>query len=84
MLINVNPKDEAVTQKCDEIYNRLSQKFEVLYDDEDLSFGQKLSRAEMLGIRGIMLVSKKTLEQDCVEVRSRASGEVEMVKIAAL
>ena len=84
MLINVNPKDAEVIKKCDEIYNKLSQKFEVLYDDEDLSFGQKLSRAELLGIRGIMLVSKKTLEQDCVEVRSRASGEVEMVKIAEL
>lgn len=84
VLINANPKDTEVTQKCEAIYQKLSQKFEVLYDDEDLSFGQKISRAELIGIRGIMVVSKKTLEQNSVEVRSRKSGEVEMVKVEDL
>lgn len=84
MLINVNVKDAEVSQKCDGIYERLSQKFEVLYDDEDLSFGQKLSRAELLGIGKIIIVSKKTLEENSVEVRGRKSGEVQMVKIEDL
>lgn len=84
ILINVNPKDEEVTKKCDEIYQQLSQKFEVMYDDEDLSFGQKIARADLLGIPAQMIVSKKTLEQDSVEVISRRSGEHELVKIADL
>ena len=84
MLININPKNEDVTKRCDAIYANLSQKFEVLYDDEDLSFGQKLSRAELLGIGSIVIISKKTLEQGVAEVRSRASGDVEMVKIEDL
>ena len=84
MLININPKDGEVIKQCDEIYATLSKKFEVLYDDEDLSFGQKLSRAELLGIRSIVIVSKKTLEQNSVEVRGRKSGEVQIVKIEDL
>jgi prolyl-tRNA synthetase len=84
MLINVNVKDDEVVKQCDEIYATLSQKFEVLYDDEDLSFGQKLSRAELLGVRSIIIVSKKTLEENSVEVRGRKSGEVQMVKIEDL
>jgi prolyl-tRNA synthetase len=84
ILINVNPKDDEVTKKCDEIYQTLSQANEIIYDDEDLSFGQKLSRAELLGIPKIIIISKKTLEHSSAEVRGRKSGEVQIVKIEDL
>ncbi|MFT4967401.1 MAG: prolyl-tRNA synthetase [Candidatus Deianiraeaceae bacterium] len=82
ILINVNPKNESVATKCDEIYHKMSKKYEVLYDDEDLSFGKKLARAELLGIPTIIIVSQKTLEQDSAEVRNRSmtNGSISLVK----
>lgn len=84
VLINATPKDQTVSERCNEIYEKMSKKFEVLYDDEDSSFGTKITRAELIGVRVIMIVSKKTLETNSVEVRGRKSGNIEFVKIEDL
>ena len=42
-LLNLNAKDENISKQANEIFERLSRKYEVLYDDEDSQIGEKLS-----------------------------------------
>jgi prolyl-tRNA synthetase len=51
LLINTKPRDEEVTKKANEEYERLkSQGFDVLFDDTKDSNGAKFTRSEILGI----------------------------------
>jgi prolyl-tRNA synthetase len=47
---------------------------EVLLDDRDLRAGEKFADADLIGIPTRITVGKKTLEDDAVDVRERASG----------
>ena len=53
----------------------------VLYDDRDLRPGEKFADAELMGIPTRIVISDKTLEKDCAEVTSRATGETKLVPI---
>ncbi|HBA36745.1 TPA: prolyl-tRNA synthetase [Candidatus Falkowbacteria bacterium] len=72
-------------QTADEIYDQLtSAGSEVLYDDRDLSAGEKFADADLIGCPYRVVVSKKTLSQDSVELKKRADDKGELVKIDAL
>lgn len=57
---------------------------EVLYDDRDVSAGEKFADADLIGIPYRVVISSKTLEQDSVEVKKRGKDRVEIVKIEQL
>lgn len=57
---------------------------EVLFDDRDLSAGEKFADADFVGAPYRLVVSEKTLAEDSVEVNKRAAGEVKLVKAAEL
>lgn len=69
--------------KSDDIYDALEKaKVEVLYDDrEDKTAGEKFADADLIGIPLRIVVSKKTLEKDSVEVKNRSSNDTELIKI---
>lgn len=72
-------------EKADEIYQNLVDKgFDVLYDDRTESAGVKFADADLIGITARLTVSKKTLEQDSVELKMRDKEENQMLKIAEL
>jgi prolyl-tRNA synthetase len=48
---------------------------DVLLDDRDQRAGEKFADADLIGIPLRVTVGKKTLEDDAVDVRERASGE---------
>jgi len=74
-----------VQKMADELYNRLTKKgVEVLYDDRDVTAGEKFGDADLIGIPKRIIVSIKTLATDSVEVKDRLTGKVETVKIATL
>ncbi|MFC1613031.1 proline--tRNA ligase [Patescibacteria group bacterium] len=74
--------DEELAKKCEEIYNNLITKnIEILYDDRDISAGEKFADSDLIGIPVRVVVSKKTLASNSVEVKKRGSGDVEMVGI---
>ncbi|GAB4145359.1 MAG: proline--tRNA ligase [Patescibacteria group bacterium] len=55
---------------------------EVLWDDRDgLSMGERLKDADLIGCPIQVVVSKRSLEQGGIEVRSRATGESQIVPI---
>ncbi|MEA3464190.1 MAG: proline--tRNA ligase [Patescibacteria group bacterium] len=70
-------------KKADELYRELqNSEIEVLYDDrEEASAGEKFADADLIGCPFRVVVSKKTLANDSVEVKKRGSEKCELVKI---
>jgi prolyl-tRNA synthetase len=67
--------------KCEEIYDKLTQAgIEVLWDDRDLSAGQKFADADLIGIPVRLVVSEKT--KDKIEWKDLASDKTELFSLA--
>lgn len=80
-LISIEDKEGKVKVEADKIYKKLVERGEeVLYDDRDMRPGEKFADSDLIGIPKRIVVSSKTLEQDSVEVKDRATGTVEMIK----
>ncbi len=75
---------EAAYEKAGELYVALGQKgVSVLWDDRtDAGFGEKLKDADLLGMPKIVIVSEKTLAENCVELKDRKTGALEKVAFA--
>jgi len=68
-----------------EIYNDLQKNgIKVLYDNRSKSAGEKLSDCDLIGIPVRVILSKKTLEKNCVEVKKRNEDKLELVEIKRL
>jgi len=67
------------------IYEDLKKKgIEVLYDDREISAGEKFADADLIGCPYRVVVSKKTLLAESVELKERGSAESKFIKIAEL
>ncbi|MBW2306401.1 MAG: proline--tRNA ligase [Deltaproteobacteria bacterium] len=69
-------KSEHEVAVGDELYEELSGRFEVLYDDREESPGFKFKDADLIGIPLRILVSERLLKQGCIEIKVRQSGQV--------
>jgi prolyl-tRNA synthetase len=79
-LLDLDQKAEA-----NKIYQELQdKKIEVLYDDREISAGEKFAEADLIGIPFRIVVSKKSLEKGGMEVKKRKEEKVEIVKIEEL
>lgn len=81
-LLSLLGKDvEKVTQEADRVYKALLDAgVEVLYDDRaEVSNGEKFADSDLLGIPWRVVVSAKTLEKECVEIKKRNSSEASVV-----
>jgi len=68
--------------KADNIYNELQKFGDVLYDDrEDVSPGEKFNDADLMGCPVRIVVSKKTIEKNGLEVKERDSENVEIISL---
>lgn len=74
--------DESVFKKAEELYDQMIRAgLEVLFDDRDVRAGEKFADADLLGIPYRVVLSPKTLAEDCVEVKRRNQDEAEMVSL---
>ncbi len=73
-------------KKAEKIYQTLKQnQIETLFDDrEDKSAGEKFADADLIGIPIRIVVSKKTLEKNSVEIKNRDGKKMELVEINKL
>ncbi len=72
ILVNLEPKDEEITNICDKKYNELLENgFDVLYDDTEKSKGEKFMLADLLGIYKQIRVGKKGIEE---KIRNSFNG----------
>ncbi len=53
----------------------------MLYDDTDESVGVKFSRMDLIGLPWQIIIGKKAVTSNIVEVKNRATGEVEEIQV---
>jgi prolyl-tRNA synthetase len=83
-LIPIEDKKE-IKERAEKIYNELlKEKIEVLYDDRRKNPGEKFVDCDLIGIPLRMVVSERSLRENCVEIKERKSGEIKMVKISKI
>lgn len=79
-LLSLNENETAAR-----IYNDLTKAgLEVLFDDRELSAGEKFADADLIGCPYRVVVSKKTLSSDSVEIKRRSEDANELVEIKNL
>lgn len=84
-LVALFDKSGTVKKVADDLYEKLRKNgVEVFYDDRDSSAGEKFSDSDLIGIPKRYVISEKTLKTDSIEIKDRATGEVEMRSIANL
>jgi prolyl-tRNA synthetase len=74
-------ESEGVKEKAEEIYKKLSDKKELLFDDRELRAGEKFADADLIGIPTQVIVSERGLNAGTLEVKNRKTGEVREIKI---
>ena len=73
---------ESGVARAEEIYAAHADK--ILYDDRNARPGEKFADAELMGIPYRVVISDKTLAENCAEVTNRRTGESKLVKLAEL
>ncbi len=81
-LIGLGGKDEAVVAKAEELYQSLvGAGIEVLYDDREVSAGEKFADSDLLGLPLRLVVSERSLAGGGVETKRRRSSETEIIPV---
>lgn len=82
-LLAIGP-DEQVQQEAEKLYHELLEnQVEVLFDERGgVSAGEKFSDADLIGLPLRAIISKKTITQNGVEVKSRTQTSGSMMPIA--
>jgi len=86
-LLKIKSKNEniKIDETADKLYKDLQDKgVEVLYDDRDISAGQKFAESDIIGIPYRVVVSEKSLASGGVEIKKRSEEKSEIVKIEEL
>jgi prolyl-tRNA synthetase len=77
-LIGIDLADEDIKKKAFDIYEKLQKEgIEVLFDDRDLSPGNKFGDADLIGIPVRLVVSKRT--EGKIEFKMRSEKETELL-----
>ena len=76
--------DDNIKAKAEELYKSLSKKYEVIYDDRNVSAGVKLTDSELMGIPIRVLISPRSLSNEEAEITIRKTGEKIMVNLNEL
>ena len=85
-VLELNPKkDKSIGSAATKLVDDLETVgVEVLHDDRELTAGQKFADSDLLGLPLRIIVSDKTIKAKKVEVKDRATGEVEHVSAKSL
>lgn len=81
--INLN-KDKTVEEFCNNLYSNLSNKYEVLFDDRDVSPGFKFKDADLIGIPIQIIIGSRGLADNKLEIKLRFENQKENIEIEQL
>lgn len=75
-----------VKKAAEDLYKLIGQKlnFEVLYDERNVSAGEKLNDADLLGMPWRIVVSEKTIAAKKLEIKKRSEGVAKLVGLTEL
>ncbi len=80
IVVPVSVKDQAVAEAAEKLYQELQALgVEAVIDDRDERPGVKFKDADLIGYPLRVTVGAKTLQEGKVEIKSRHSGEVELI-----
>lgn len=78
-------ESQKVGDEAEKIYKELSDKnIEVLFDDREVSAGEKFADADLIGIPYRIVVSEKSLKAGGVEVKKRSEEKSEIIEVEKL
>ena len=84
-LVSLGKGSDEITKTAEGVYAELVEVgVEVLYDDRDMSAGQKFAESDLIGIPSRIIVGKDAATTGTFEVVERASGKVEKLAREAL
>ncbi|MDR0753537.1 MAG: proline--tRNA ligase [Holosporaceae bacterium] len=75
-ILNLHTKNDNCCAVADEIYRTVSSRKDVLYDDRNVTVGEKLADADLIGIPWQIIVGQKKVEDGVVELKNRKTGEM--------
>ncbi len=80
-LIEINPKKNPVVAKeAADLYDELTKDgVEVLWDDREMTAGEKFADADLIGIPTRLVVSEKTVNEKVVEMKLRTEKDAKKV-----
>ena len=79
-VIPVKKEDKKVSEEAERIYRHLKEAgIDVIIDDREKSPGVKLKDSDLIGFPVQVIVGKKSMDQDKVEIKNRACKESVMV-----
>src|SRR6516162_5277918 len=82
-LIGLNLEDALVSAEAEKIYTRLQAAgLEVLFDDRPARAGEKFSDAVLIGLPARVTISKRALEQNKLEFKSRRESQAQLLTLA--
>ncbi|MDZ7726141.1 MAG: aminoacyl--tRNA ligase-related protein [Candidatus Campbellbacteria bacterium] len=74
-IILVDTENKEQSRAANQIYKELTNKnIEVLFDDRNISAGEKFADSDLIGIPHRITIGKKFLESDLIEYTERATG----------
>ena len=65
----------------DTIYKKISNVSSVLYDDTNSSVGEKLNRVDLIGVPIQIILGKKSIENNTLELKERSTGNVQVINV---
>jgi len=79
-------ENQKVKKVAESIYKTLQKvKQEVIYDDRTgKTPGEKFADCDLIGIPYRIVVSEKTLEKDCVEVKKRNESKTKLIEVGKI
>ncbi len=80
---NKEIKENKIKKTAEKLYKNLQKRnVEVLYDDrENVSPGEKFADCDLIGIPTRIVISEKTLNKDCLEIKQRNEKKIKLIKI---
>jgi len=74
--------DAEIKAAADQAYEDLrAAGVEVLYDDRDLSAGEKFAESDLIGLPWRLVISRKTLEKNSAELKRRSETETKLIPL---
>jgi prolyl-tRNA synthetase len=80
-IINLDPEDQKCTDICNNLYNKLQDDFEVIYDDRSVRPGVKFANMDLIGIPWQIRKGSRQ-DEDTVIVKRRDSEEKHELSIS--
>jgi prolyl-tRNA synthetase len=81
-LINLDVNDEKLRNYSDKLYENLKSKnIDVIYDDTNQRPGVKFASNDLIGVPIQIIIGKKNMELNLVEVKYRKSGIIKLVAL---